>query len=186
MCIMERYEIRSIKIMDINTLNATRYFFPNTSLEYVYYEAVANALDANATKIEISINIDSFDKPETLSISIKDNGVGFNDENFRKFNTLLETKDQIHKGIGRLVFITYFSNISISSNFDSGHREFVFSENYDYKKVKVDEKNGDNGTELIFNGYQKNTIKAYDYISTTGIKLKLLSHFYPRFYEIKY
>ncbi len=43
--------------MKINLKQAVRYFFNNPSLELVYVEAVANSIDAGATKIDIEIEI---------------------------------------------------------------------------------------------------------------------------------
>ena len=56
--------------MDIEASGAIKHFYPNPSLMLVYFEALANALDANATAISIDIEIDSFDKPETLKVTI--------------------------------------------------------------------------------------------------------------------
>ncbi|MEH6473448.1 MAG: ATP-binding protein [Halopseudomonas sp.] len=90
--------------MDIETSGAVKLFFPNPSLTLVYFEALANALDAGASKITLDIDIKSFEKPDTLKITITDNGDGFNDENFGRFRTLLKPRDKYHKGLGRLVF----------------------------------------------------------------------------------
>ena len=59
--------------MDIETSSAIKLFFPNTSLTLVYYEALANALDAGTTEISIDIDIQAFDKPNTLKITVSDN-----------------------------------------------------------------------------------------------------------------
>jgi hypothetical protein len=42
--------------MKIVSKNAASLFFPNTSLEFIYYEAVSNSIDAKATKIDIDIS----------------------------------------------------------------------------------------------------------------------------------
>ena len=39
--------------MKVKLSQAVKMFFSNSSLEMVYFEAIANALDANATEIEI-------------------------------------------------------------------------------------------------------------------------------------
>ena len=76
--------------MDIETSEAIRGFFPKTSITLVDFEALANALDAGATKLSVSIDISSFDSPETLTVTIADNGNGFDDESFGRFKTLLK------------------------------------------------------------------------------------------------
>ena len=63
--------------MRVNTKQAVKLFFTNPSLEQVFKEAIANSLDANATKIDVRIFIDSLEKQETLQIEITDNGEGF-------------------------------------------------------------------------------------------------------------
>ena len=65
--------------MEIETSSAVRLFFPNPSLTLVYFESIVNALDAGATDIKITISIRSFTTPETLNISVEDNGGGFTD-----------------------------------------------------------------------------------------------------------
>jgi hypothetical protein len=40
--------------MDVETSNAIRLFFPNPSLVQVFFEAVANSLDAGATEITVA------------------------------------------------------------------------------------------------------------------------------------
>ena len=43
--------------MRINIKNAIKLFFSNPSLEMVYFEAIANAIDAGASHIKITITI---------------------------------------------------------------------------------------------------------------------------------
>src|SRR5690554_4630328 len=117
--------------MDIETSGAIRLFFFNPSLTLVYFEAVANALDAGATDISIHIDVHSFDKPDTLKITISDNGDGFTDENFERFRKLLRPRDKYHKGIGRLVFLNYFKRVEVTSTWGRFHRHFIFKDSFD-------------------------------------------------------
>jgi hypothetical protein len=57
--------------MDIETSSAIKLLFPNPSLALVYYEAIANALDAGATEIDIEISIQAFTASETLKVKIR-------------------------------------------------------------------------------------------------------------------
>jgi len=77
--------------MDIETSNAIKLFFPNPSLLQVFFEAVGNALDAGASEISIKIEIQAFNAPDTLQISITDNGNGFTDDSFDRFKRFKET-----------------------------------------------------------------------------------------------
>lgn len=52
--------------MKINLKKAVSTFYPSPSYELIYFEAIANAIDAGATEINISINIDSYAQVDTL------------------------------------------------------------------------------------------------------------------------
>lgn len=82
--------------MKVRTKNAARLFFSGTSLEYVYFEAIANSIDAEATLINLTIRISSFTEPESLSVTIQDNGTGFNEASFERFSNLLDRSDDQH------------------------------------------------------------------------------------------
>ena len=52
--------------MEVNLSRAIDFFYPSSSsLELVYFEAIANAIDAGANNIQISIAVDSYSKPES-------------------------------------------------------------------------------------------------------------------------
>lgn len=171
--------------MDIETSKAIKLFFPNPSLLLVYFEALANALDAEATEISIAIDIESFDKPETLKITITDNGCGFTEENFDRFKTLLKTRDLFHKGIGRLVFLNYFNQIEINSIWDNKQRNFVFKEGFDGKApvVELPEEHA-NSTSLVFTDFAKDRIKSYDDLKPESLKALIVQHFLPTLHEL--
>ncbi|WP_010254250.1 ATP-binding protein [Treponema primitia] len=171
--------------MLIKNSRAAEYFFPNTSLEYVYFESIANSLDANATEIDIVIDIESYSKPDTLNITISDNGDGFNDKNFEKFCHVLDADDKQHKGIGRLVFINYFEKIKIDSFYIDNHRTFIFNDEFDKESIKNKNDLKKQSTVLKFLGYKKGSIKTYDYLVPATIKTRIIEHFLPRLYDMK-
>lgn len=171
--------------MKILANKAADLFFQNTSFLYVYYEAVANALDAKATKISIDISIDEFSKQDTLVLKVTDNGVGFTDENFNRFQHILDSADEYHKGVGRLVFLYYFSNIEISSTFENKKRSFTFTNNFEGENHLENVQNLSNTTSLIFTNYRKSRIANYDFLRPSAIKDYILLHFYPRLYQMK-
>lgn len=90
------------------------------------YEAISNSLEATTGKennITISIckekllisNSFSF-----LSLHIKDDGIGFNEENFARFERLFdESKNRNNLGSGRLQYLHYFKRTQIISIFES-------------------------------------------------------------------
>lgn len=173
--------------MDIETSSAIKLFFPNPSLALVYYEAIANALDAGATEIEINISIQAFTASETLNVKITDNGSGFTDESFSRFKTLMKPKDGFHKGIGRLVFLNYFDSVEISSMWEDNRRQFVFKESFDGRAdiEKLPQATGGNQTKLLFTKFSKDKVKSYDDLKPGSLKEKIIAHFLPTLNDLR-
>lgn len=170
--------------MQISIKEARRRFFPNPKFELIYLESVANALDAGAKNISINIDIEAFGKPDTLMITVADDGVGFTDENYAKFSTLLMRKDAGHKGLGRLVYLEYFDKVLIESCFKKGKlRKFVFDETFSGAggdEVKDCDKEA-TGTVLKFQDCISERLKTYDDIRQTTVRQAILHRFLPRF-----
>ena len=62
----------------------------------IFFEAFANALDAEATEFSIDIKLDNKDELCNLSLTITDNGVGFTeDDSLNLGNYLMLTKKVI-------------------------------------------------------------------------------------------
>ena len=166
--------------MDIETSGAIRLFFPNPSLTLVYFEALANALDAGATEISIDIDVQAFDKPDTLKITVSDNGDGFTDENFERFRKLLRPRDKFHKGIGRLVFLNYFSRVDVTSTRSKWRRTFIFKDGFDGNAPIENLKDEQPvKTTLVFNGFAKDRVKSYDDLKPDALKPLLIEQFLP-------
>ena len=166
--------------MDIETSGAIRLFFPNPSLALVYFEALANALDASATDVSIDIDVQAYDKPDTLKITVTDNGDGFTEENFDRFKTLLKPRDKFHKGIGRLVFLNYFDRVEVVSTRDKWQRKFVFKEGFDGNApLQEIEQAQDAKTTLTFTGFTGARVKSCDDLKPDAIKPLLIEQFLP-------
>jgi len=166
--------------MRINSKQALSHFYPTSSYEQVYFEAVANALDAGATEVSIKIEIEAFGKPETLKLTICDNGEGFTKENFRKFSSLMETDTPDHKGLGRLVFLAYFKRVDIVSFFGGGKkRQISFDMAFEGHSVVDDVEPCGSGSTLVFRNFSGERIKMYDYLRPERIREQLLGHFLP-------
>ncbi|MDH6234996.1 hypothetical protein M2281_005618 [Mesorhizobium soli] len=166
--------------MDIETSGAIKLFFPNPSLTLVYFEALANALDAGATEVSIDIDVQAFDKPDTLKITVSDNGDGFTDENFERFRKLLRPRDKFHKGIGRLVFLNYFTRVEVDSARDKWRRTFIFKDGFDGNaplQVLADQQ--ETKTTLVFSGFAKERVKSYDDLKPDALKPVLIEQFLP-------
>ncbi len=173
--------------MKVKLSQAVKMFFGNSSLEMVYIEAIANALDANATEIEIKIFTKALNQPESLQIEISDNGEGFTDERYNKFSKLFDVDESTHKGLGRLVYLCYFEDVKINSYFDkTKNRVFDFSEGFEEEKFKVyDVKERASGTSLKMTKYVLQRIAKSDFIHPKKIKQRLLEEFFSRLFHLK-
>ena len=98
----------------VNDLNAVTW-------RQVLYEAVTNAIQANATEIKINFLQNSLDLEDTKkyidSIVVEDNGDGFNEANTKSFREYRSTykKHLGCKGIGRFLFLKIFNKVEIKS-----------------------------------------------------------------------
>ncbi|MEQ8390454.1 MAG: ATP-binding protein [Thalassospira sp.] len=166
--------------MDIEASNAIKLFFPNPSLLMVYFEAIANALDADANNISVNLKLSSFDSPSSLQLTITDNGRGFTDENFNRFKTLLKPRDEFHKGLGRLLFLDYFEQVKIDSAWSGKRRSFTFDSFFDGKAPATDTtEEVESGSHLVFTGFRKERIHSYDDVRPSALKLEIIDHFLP-------
>ncbi len=173
--------------MKVKLSQAVKMFFGNSSLEMVYFEAIANALDANATEIEIKISAKALNQPETLQIEISDNGEGFTDDRYTKFSKLFDVDESTHKGLGRLVYLCYFEDVKVISYFNkTAKRIFNFSEGFEEEKFKIEEvEERTSGTSIKMTDYVPQKIAKGDYIQPKKIKQRILEEFYSRLFHLK-
>lgn len=174
--------------MKISVKDARKHFYPNPTFDLIYEEAVANALDAGATKIDIEISIEEYTLPSTLRMLIKDNGHGFTDENFHNFSQLLLSQDKNHRGLGRLVFLQYFEQVNIESCFAKDKvRQFVFNDNFngDEFDVIAVQSTSETYTKLEFVGCTSKAFKSYSNLRPSDITQMISNKFLPRFIEMK-
>ncbi len=173
--------------MRVKLNKAVKMFFGNSSLEMVYFEAVANALDAGADRIDINISISDYNQPDSLVITIEDNGIGFTDERFHKFSNLFDVEDPTHKGLGRLVYICYFEKVLVCSYYEGNKkRTFEFSESFNEESaISSNDTAHPSGSILSMTGYTFSKLKQYSFIEPKYLKGKILEKFYSRLYKMK-
>lgn len=173
--------------MKVKLSQAVKMFFGNSSLEMVYFEAIANALDANATEINISIYAKAFNKPETLRIEISDNGDGFTNDRYKKFSKLFDVEESSHKGLGRLVYLCYFEDIDVVSYFNKmKRRKFSFTEGFEEGNFKITNvKERPSGTTFKMGSYVLQKIAKAEYVQPLKIKQRILEEFYARYFKLK-
>lgn len=173
--------------MKVKLSQAVKVFFSSSSLEMVYFEAISNALDAEATEIKLEIFIDALNKAETLKIKISDNGLGFDDWRYKKFSNLFDVEESSHKGLGRLVYLCYFENVMVRSVFEKNkERKFSFSEDFeenDFFLHEIDD--SELGTTLFMENCTLQKVATYDFLDPNKLKAKILDEFYSRLFLYK-
>lgn len=121
-----------------------------TSLQPVF-ECFTNALEAIKIKqkanpdfkgeihLKIKASETTVQSTEFNSLSISDNGIGFNEDEFKRFNTFkLTNKGYKNLGSGRIQYVHYFDTTNIRSVFQQDdknfEREFVVTKREDFLK----------------------------------------------------
>lgn len=124
-------------LVDLHTLPTTEPLLP-------LYEAIVNSIQSinqenmDNGQIEVQIQRESdptfFQSWETdiENITIRDNGVGFTEDNFKSFNTYAtDFKKMLGcKGVGRMIWLKAFNSVEIESVYQEDnkfyHRKFTF------------------------------------------------------------
>lgn len=176
-----------------------------TSLQPVY-EAFTNALEAIRIKesgndefkgkIEIKIySTQNTDQSFTFSkLQISDNGIGFNDTEFKRFTTYKDfTKGFKNLGSGRIQYTHYFDTTRLKSKYYNNdsfrEREFFVSKREEYLKENsiIFHKNDteidtdSSGTTLTFDGLLDQTRNIYHTLNDVILKDSLLKRYIQYF-----
>lgn len=177
--------------MEINLKQAISMFFSQSSFDMVYLEAVANALDAGASKIHIHFSASSLSNEKSFHLTIFDNGIGFTDERYTKFCRLLEVDkdDKTHRGLGRLVYLFYFNNVKVISHYNGNqYREFNFDKEFGADTPNSNsslEKEHESGSILEMTGYNFSKLRDKNFADADWIKKRILKKFYSLLYKAK-
>lgn len=166
------------------------------------FEAFTNALEAirdkqkqhpeHKGKIKIKIfstKTTDVEKTNFSHLSITDNGIGFNDEQFERFNIFRDVrKNYKNLGSGRLQYVHYFGSTNVKSIFEQNdnffEREFVVSKREDFLKQNAIVKhrsckeinNSDTGTTVSFTALLENS-GVYNDLTEKILKEKLLERY---------
>jgi hypothetical protein len=169
------------------------------------FECFTNALEAikikqNAAKthkgeivIKINASETTVQSTELNSISIIDNGIGFNNEEFKRFNTFkLTNKGFKNLGSGRIQYVHYFDTTTIKSVFEQDgnffEREFVVSKREDFLKQnaivkhRICKETSDitTGTTVVFSTLLENS-GIYNDLNENTLKEKILERYIHHF-----
>lgn len=172
--------------MEIETKYAVKLFFPAPAFIQVYFESIANAFDAGATTVDVTISSDGSIEGDKLSIRVADNGEGFTEERFERFRRLREPHDAYHKGLGRLVYLHYFANVEVTSLTNEGYsRTFMFSESFSGESQLNQHGSGSRKTTLSFENFRGARLKSYDDLKPTALKDRIIEQFLPLLHDKK-
>ena len=138
--------------MKVDITNAVKNY-PKTTIYEAIKEALVNSVQAGATKILINItpsNEDLTGESFLSSVSVTDNGEGFNQENKKSFLTYFSSYKQGQgcQGIGRLSYLKSFKKVHISSKQNKELVEFDFTPELNEEKLAPQPIN-DNKKETI-------------------------------------
>lgn len=173
--------------MEVNVRQAIKIFFAKSAFEMIYMEAFANALDAGATRFNISVSLPDPAQLSGLTLTLEDNGKGFTDRRYAKFSRLLDVEEKSHKGLGRLVYLCYFDRVDIVSHYDSGRcRTFTFCHDFDSSAATVETvTRRRSGSSLTLTGFNGEKLSRNANIRAAWIKRLLLENFMMRFHEAR-
>lgn len=132
----------------------------------VLFEIITNAIYANATEIKCELN--SFDTPIEFdpqnpakkrldTITVTDNGDGFDDDNYKSFSTYRteRNKNLGCKGVGRLIYLKVYDEVKLVSRLKKEQevRSFDFVLDFDPELLtKVSETVEENETQISLSG----------------------------------
>lgn len=172
--------------MEVNIKQAIKALFSKPSFDMIYLEAIANALDAGASKISIKTELSRQTEVQNLRLTIEDNGCGFDDIHFERFCHLFQTEENSHKGLGRLVYLCYFENVQIESIYNNSiKRSFIFNDSFNNKSKEEQVKNRPNGSKLVMSGFLNKQLHRNESIKSDYIKELVIDNFYLRLYKLK-
>jgi hypothetical protein len=171
----------------------------------VIFEAITNAIHANATSIDCILN--SFDNPikeneteiarkKVHTITVRDNGDGLHDDNYDSFcKYRTEYKKALGcKGVGRFVFLKVYKYANFTSSLATTQevRSFKFDFDFDTDNIKsTPSEVGQNLTEVTLNSLSENYLNHDKHIDRRiemdleAIREKVLLNLIPTLFFYK-
>lgn len=167
------------------------------------FEAFTNAWESflpEAKNKKITITISVFNeeletgvppKYRFNKITVEDNGIGFNKNNYERFERLNDdTKGNSNKGTGRIQYIHYFKNTAFESFFKennkfykrtfslSGSSEFLRNNAILFYKTTIESAEKKTGSTVVFTEpLNENTQRFYENISVVSLKNEFLRNY---------
>lgn len=171
---------------------------------YPVIEAITNSVDAIAKtgrtdgRIDITVERRNVlpgthgeDLPDIVSVTVTDNGVGFNNDNLKSFDTIYspQKKDIGGKGFGRFFYLRHFTTAGIESYYKDSKqtrkRSFDFGQEYDVVTNEHSEEvvTHDTGTTLYLKNIRLGKFDKDPELFAHRILERLLSYFVDDTYE---
>ncbi len=140
-----------------------------TDFKLVLKEAIVNSIQAKASDIRVKFSLDQSEDQDTMSldgdakyefnsISVSDNGDGFNAQNIASFEEIgSEYKSDLGcLGRGRLSYLKAFDDVTVKSlSKDGQYSEQTFSLEFKQWDGLKGQKDGESFTDIRFHGYKK-------------------------------
>lgn len=167
--------------VDIET--AVNHIANEVELLQPLYEAIVNAVHAQATKIDIDINQD--DKGYIKDYSIVDNGEGFTELNIKSFSRLWSNlkNEPGALGSGRLMYLRVFEYVEIKSFTGQKQVNILFNKDFDPNNIEKENNTSQRGTTLLFKNMQEDYIEK-EICDIDAIKEKIFYELLPLFSNI--
>ena len=190
-----------IKANDLSFIGVLHDIKKSKEARQPIYECFTNALEAIKIKqknqstykgkvtIRIYASIMTDKSTEFNRLSIIDNGVGFNEKEFSRFNTYkLTDKGFKNLGSGRLQYVHHFSNTTIKSIFEQHNkfyeRKFIVSKGEQFLRNNAIVKHiyckeiptSNTVTEVTFNDLTENSF-IYNSLNENTLKEKLIERY---------
>ncbi len=118
----------------------------------VLYEAIINSIHAGASRVICRLTgerqellrdevLEETDYKKVIAIDVEDNGVGFNNENYKSFGDYRSDYkiDMGCKGVGRFVFLKLFSDVSYTSWLEDEQVKRSFNLTFDFESEDLSE-----------------------------------------------
>ncbi len=177
------------------------------------FEALTNSIEAIKLNnnirqgiITVSLNFESglysneTNEYSLSAITVEDNGVGFNEQEFERFQNLHDnTKGSFNRGSGRVQYMHFFDRIEFQSiykdiNSRTGFYERIFtlskSESFlEQKSIicyhePIEKKTTEQNTKITFKKLlHDNDIEYYNKLSIEYLKVKIIEHYLYYFCE---
>ena len=157
--------------------------FNKTTFYQPLFETIINALDANATNIDIEvIKIKNGDKYKIDGFIVKDNGDGFTEQNVNSYLKLYDEKPNKGKlGSGRFMSLVVFKSLFVESQLTNKTVKIKLSRDNDAIEYNEEQTfNSEKFTKVMFSNVNNDFNREVPYFDLNALKIKIEDYLLPR------